>query len=44
MVEGSVEEYLGRSDQIDHPNHPRRYKFDVLELICCISVCPHHMS
>jgi hypothetical protein len=44
MAEGSVEECLGESDQIDHPNHPKRYKFDLLELICCISKCPHCMS
>jgi len=36
MVEESVEEYLGRSDQIDHLDHLRRYKFDLLELIYCI--------
>jgi hypothetical protein len=44
MAKGFVEEYIGRSDQLDHPNHPRRYKFDLLELIYCISVCPHCMS
>ena len=44
MIEGSIKECLGGSDQIDHPNHPRRYKFDLLELICCISVCPYRMS
>ena len=43
MAKEFVEKYLLRSDQIDHSNHPRMYKSDILKLICCVFVCPHHM-
>lgn len=36
MVEESIEEYLDGSNQINHLDHLRRYKFDLRELIYCI--------